>query len=115
MILGRGAIIFASHRRLFEADIPRYFVGQVLESNEAIIKVRGYSFVRDQGTGRLIRKNDLRTKIVSVLAGTHLLYELPDSVLVESLRLESEEGFLFLSDGHGFRMDLAELPRDGRI
>lgn len=115
MLLARGAIIFASHRRLFEGDVPRYFVGQVLESNDAVLKVRGYSFVRDQGTGRLLRKNDLRTKVISVIAGTHILYELPHTVLVESLRLDSQEGFLFLSDGRDFRMDLAELPRDGRI
>lgn len=107
--------LLACHRRLFEADEPRYFVGEVVAFNGAVVKLRGYSFVRDIGTGLLLRKEDVRTKIISVIAGTHLLYELPCELAVESLRFVSDEGVLALTDGERFRMDMTERPHDGRI
>lgn len=107
--------LLACHRRLFEADQPRYFVGEVIAFNGAAVKIRGYSFVRDLGTGKLLRKPDQRTKIISLIAGTHLLYELPATVSIADLRITSNEGFLVLTDDDEFQMDMTEQPHDGRI
>ncbi len=42
MIIPEGARILACHRRLFEKDEPRFFVGEVLASNDAVIKVQRF-------------------------------------------------------------------------
>lgn len=107
--------VLACHRRLFDADEPRFFAGEVTAFNGAVVKLRGYSFVRDLNTGSLLRKPDERIKLISVIAGTHLLYQLPAAVVIQSLHFKLDEGLLVLADGAGFEMDLTERPRAGRI
>jgi hypothetical protein len=114
MVLTEGSKVLACHRRLFDSDQPRYFVGEVVAATESVIKINGFSFVRDLGTGKYLRKEDLRTKIISLVAGSHILYELPGNVIVRSLKF-TYDGYLTLADDLGFQMDLAELPHEGHI
>jgi hypothetical protein len=108
LVIKAGDKLLACHRRLFDNDQPRFFIGEVLSSNDSVIKVRGYSLLRDLSTGHFKRKNEIRTKIVSVVAGTHIFYELPDDVAVDSVKVESIGGKVALHGDGGFRMDLTE-------
>lgn len=115
MIIAAGDRILACHRRLFEKDEPRFFVGEVLASNDAVIKVSGFSFSRDLNTGRIVVKKEQHTKIISVIAGTYLLYQLPEDISIEHLRFVQDKGQLVLADEAGFRMDLTEHGQSQRI
>lgn len=115
MIIEAGDRILACHRRLFEKDEPRFFAGEVLESNDSVIKARGFSFSRDLSTGHIVVKNEQHTKIISVISGTYLLYALPDDVAIEHLRFVQDKGKLVLADQAGFRMDLTEHGQSRRI
>ena len=115
MLLAPGNKILISHRRLFDKDEPRYFVGEVVAYDTHLVKVTGYSFVRDLGSGRVIRKEDRRTKLVSLTSGTFLVYQLPDEVRLENTTFESCEGDLTLTDGSELQMNMAELPHCGHI
>ena len=86
LVIKPGDKLLACHRRLFENDGPRYFVDEVLSSNDSVIKICGYSHFRDLNTGHFERKGEIRTKVISVTSGTHILYELPSETLVDSMK-----------------------------
>ena len=55
------------------------------------------------------RKEDRRTKIVSIASGTLMVYRLPLSLDIDSLHVETGVNReILLSNGHGFEMDLTD-------
>jgi hypothetical protein len=110
-----GTKLLISHRRLFEKDQPRCFVGEVSAYSAGIVKVTGYSFVRDPLRGDFIRKNDPRTKIISITSGAFLVYQLPDETDIECLTFEPHDADILLTDGKTLRMNMTEKPHGGQI
>lgn len=109
MILETGSRVLIVHRRLFDGDGPRYFVGVVDGYEPGLVRVTGYSWTRDPFGGTFVRKSDIRTKVVSLVSGTVLVYQLSTEATAEQLTLYFDaEGCPFLVDGHRLRMDLAE-------
>ena len=108
MILEPGSIVLLSHRRLFESDHSRYFLGTVDGYEDGVASVTGYTWIRDAYLGHYVRKDDVRTKIVSLSSGTVIVYRLPDSVRVPAARIESQDTSTVLTDYAGFTMDLTE-------
>ena len=108
-MLEQGEKVLIVHRRLFEKDTPRFFVGEVQAYEEGIIKVRGYTFVKDMFTGSMQKKSDLRTKVMSIVSGTLIVYLLPVTALLDSVIFNlDKDGGLVLMDGVGFSMDMSE-------
>ncbi len=108
MILVSGSKLLVCHRRLFADDQPRLFAGVVTACEGGLAKVTGFTWVRDAAHG-FQRKPDKRTKIISLAAGTCIVYELPNEVLIEDLRIVQSAGApVELTDGRKFRMDLGE-------
>ncbi len=103
-----GDRLLAVHRRLFEHDDNRLFVGEVESAEAGVIRVTGYSFVRDTLTGTVRRKSDARTKLLSLTSGTLIVYVLPPALQLDQVQIESEEAEMWLSDGNGFQMNLSE-------
>ena len=102
--------VLVVHRRLFEKDQSRYFVGRVEGYEYGVAKISGRTWSRDQ-YGRLMRKDDERTKIVSLSSGTLLVYQLPFDCDLEQITIEADAaGHIALSDGAKFAMDLTETP-----
>ena len=114
-MLAEGTKLFLSHRRIFDRDQSRYFVGTVLAYQDGLVKVSGYSFVRDMSTGAMLRKDDIRTRIVSLSSGFFIVYELPATTDVASATLETEGNEMLLVDGKDLRLNLAENARQGKI
>ena len=115
MILISGAKILVCHRRLFNEDHPRFFVGTVVACEEGLVKASGFSWTRDPGQG-FVRKSDERTKVISLTSGSLIVYELPSEILIEDLTIEQPSGHtVVLTDGAKFRMDLAERMAPGHL
>ena len=108
MILEPGFKVLIAHRRLFEGDQPRYFVGQVEGYGDGLARVIGYTWTRDPYQGLYVRKSDERTKIVPIASGTVIVYQLPATVRLEDFVLVAEGAILIAHDGAAFRMDLSE-------
>lgn len=108
-MLEQGDKLLAVHRRLFEKDTTRFFLGEVQAYEAGIVKVKGYTFVKDLFSGHLNKKPELRTKILSVTSGTFFVYQLPRTVRLDSatFRLDQEGGMALTDDG-GFSMDMSE-------
>jgi len=112
MILEKGDKIFAAHRRLFADDLPRFFTGEVDEMQGGIVVAVGYSWLRDVIEARMVRKNDVRTKILSLDSGTLIVYRLPREVELAALKLDVGIGSqVVLTDGGAFHMDISESVR----
>ena len=109
MILEAGSKVLVVHRRLFEQDDARYFVGVVDGYEEGIVKVTGYSWIKDLMADSLVEKNEPRTKIFSITSGTLIVYLLPATLAVEKIRFENRNGELWLmGSGSSFQMNLSE-------
>jgi hypothetical protein len=111
MILSSGSKVLIVHRRLFEDDHPRFFVGQIDAYENGIAKVTGFTFAFDIFDGHFDKKIDQRTKIFSITSGNVFFYELPRDVKIPNLKFEHERHFVHLIDGAGFKMDLSENYR----
>ncbi|MCA9464634.1 MAG: hypothetical protein KC643_04205, partial [Nitrospira sp.] len=95
--------------QLFEKDTPRFFVGEVEDYESGMVKVKGFTFVKDFFRKKIKKKIELRTKIFSMLSGTFLVYQLPSPLRLDSVTFHHDEtGGLMLTDDGGFSMDVSE-------
>lgn len=108
MILEPGSKVLVTHRRLFELDHGRFFLGTVDGYDGGIASITGYTWIRDGYQGHYTRKSDVRTKIVSLSSGTVIVYRLPDTVRVPDAELVCSNTSVVLKDPSGFSMDLTE-------
>jgi hypothetical protein len=104
-----------AHRRLFEKDVVRFFVGEVDAYDAGIIKARGHSYVRDMMGGQVVGKEEARTTILSLSSGTLIVYQLPDAVELDAMRFVATDLELRMTDGRGFTMNLTEVTHGGRL
>lgn len=115
MLLNAGEKIFVAHRRLFEKDAMRFFVGRVDTYEGGVVRTTGHSYVRDNVSGSMLEKAEERTKLFSVVSGTLLVYVLPEDVELKDLRFVDKDGRLSLHDGKSFGINLSDVPRGGMI
>jgi hypothetical protein len=114
-MLKQGDIILVAHRRLFETDHARFFVGHVDAYEGGVVKVTGRSFVRDVLNGQVLGKAERRTKILSLSSGTLIIYQLPQGTSLDALKFEDAGDGLSLTDGKTFTMNLSEHVHSGRL
>lgn len=109
MILESGNIILITHRRMFEGDLSRYFIGLVDGYEAGIVRATGYSWSVDCLRGEMCRKSDWRTKIFSISSGTLFVYQLPQNLDIDAVTIEHKKhGATELIGNDGFRMDLSD-------
>lgn len=112
MILDRGDKLLSIHRRLYDLDPPRYFLGTVLDYFDGIAKVDGNSWAMDPFSGRIIAREGSRIKLISIASGTMILYVLPaDSDLDKANFQTAPRGKIVLTDGKALHLDLTESAR----
>jgi hypothetical protein len=114
-MLKPGDIILVAHRRLFETDNARFFVGHVDEYEGGVVKVTGRSFVRDVLNGQVLEKAERRTKILSLSSGALITYQVPQDISLDALKFEDSGDGLSLTDGKTFTMNLSEHVHSGRL
>ena len=110
MLLEPGDKVLLVHRRLFDSDTGRHFVGLVEAYDAGVGKVSGWTFVR--GDSGFVRKLQKRMKIMSLASDGVLGYQLPADVNLESLHfVDRGGGVVVLTDGESFEFDMTERPR----
>lgn len=115
MILNANDNILISHRRMFQHDEARYFLGQVVICEGDLMKVAGFSFVRDQCTGLIVKKNEPRLKVLSIASLGYIIYQLPDDVMIEKVTFQSGNGDAVLMQGTREIMNLSEHTHSGQF
>jgi hypothetical protein len=107
-ILEPGDNLLVVHRRLYDGDQSRFFVGRVEAYEHGLAKVCGHSFARDSVDGNLCRKDEIQTKIFAIGSGTLITYFIPADVDVDQLQMETLDAGLTLTDGKRFAMNISE-------
>ena len=107
-MLETGTKVFIAHRRLYEGDHGRFFVGVVEEYEAGVARIEGHTWLRSGYDGTYYRKDDLRTKIVPILSGSFIVYQLHTSVHLKSFRIETVGTKTVARADGGFLMDLSE-------
>ena len=109
-MLAAGDKVLVVQRRLFEGDEPRFFVGEVESCADTVAAVVGRTWVRDPFSGQIVGKQDERTKLIPLAAGTFITYRLPAATDVAAVRIEQDgaTGRVVLTDDRTLLMDLSE-------
>ena len=109
-MLENGEKVFVITRRLYDGDRLRQFVGEVMESSDTVIKVRGYVFVHDDFTNEIVRREDVRTRIISLVDAVNIILVIPKEVNLENVQYEIDNmNQHVLTDKVSFSMNLNEF------
>jgi len=108
-LLKTGDKILIVHRKLFDRDSTRFFIGKIDACSDGLCQVTGHTWLKDPGTGMLLKKEDLRSKMIAVGSSTLLFYKLPEESNLDQIKFTHEkDGRVWLSDGGKLKMDLTE-------
>ena len=109
-MLSKGEKIFVITRRLFDGDRIRLFVGEVQASSDTVMKVRGYVFVNDDFTNEIVRREDIRTRIISLVDAINIIMVIPKEVILENVQYEiNNMNERVITDKDAFTMNLNEF------
>jgi len=108
MVLKPDDKVLIVHRRLFEKDSTRYFIGAVEEYDGGLARATEFTFSQDLSTGHVHKKADQTTKIVAISSGTVLVYLLAGDLQINSLQFAQADSKLSLVDDVAFKFDLTE-------
>lgn len=109
MILEPHDKVLVVHRRLFETDSPRFFVGEIEQFEQGLAKVKGHTWILDPLSGLVLEKEGVRTKLLPLLSGALIAYQLPYALNLSSVRFEaSDDGRLWILGEPGFKLDMSE-------
>jgi|SRR6185312_1165800 hypothetical protein len=109
MILRVGEKIHVIHRRYFEKEARRHFVGVVDACEGGVIRVTGHVYSVDRVKYLFVRRPEIRTRIISLVSGDVLINVLPDSVNLEKIVYKQEKKGVRVTDGSAWHLDLSEV------
>lgn len=107
-ILAAGEKVHIIHRRNFESEPHRHFVGVIEAYEQGVARVKGYVFTVDRVKAKFFRRPELRTRVVSVVSGELLVNVLPATVDVEKIQYQQEPKAVRVTDGSDWHMDISE-------
>jgi hypothetical protein len=109
-ILIPGEKIHVIHRRRFDKDVRRHFVGEVESYGQGIARASGYVFVIDDLNKHLfVKRPDRRIKLIAISSGDLIVNVIPPTVQVERVTYELKDRSLVVTDGSNWSMDVKEF------
>jgi hypothetical protein len=108
MILNKGEKIHVIHRRHFEKDLHRHFVGVVEEYDSGVARVNGYVYTVDMAKFVFVKRPDRRIRVISVISGDLLVNVLPAAVDIENIVYKQEKKAVRVTDGSEWHLDISE-------
>jgi hypothetical protein len=110
VLLMPGERIHVITRRLFEGDLRRHFVGEIVAANNRAVRVKGYAFIFYPARNEYVRRPELRERIIALADAGEIINVIPGNVSLEELTYRpSEENRLVVTDGKSFRLDINEF------
>ncbi len=109
MILKPGEKVHLIHRRYFEKETRRHFVGVVDACEGGVARVTGYVYAVDRVKYLFVRRPEKRTRVISLVSGDVLVNVLPDSVNLEKIVYKQEKKAVRVTDGSDWHLDLSEV------
>ena len=110
MIIDVGEKVHIVHRAAFAGDVRRHFVGTVERSENGLIRVRGYLFAIDSKKNQFVKREQLRTRVVSLGSDGVIANILPAHVEVERISYQYRiGGDVLVTDGSEWHLDITHL------
>jgi len=109
-ILKRGENVLVIHRRRFDKDIRRHFIGTVEAYEDGVVRASGYVFVNDDLNKHVfLKRPDRRIKLIPIASGDVIVNVIPPTVDIEQVQYQVADRTLWVSDGDGWKMDVKEF------
>ena len=109
-LLSPGEKIHVIHRRQFEKDIRRHFVGEILRYEGGIARASGYVFVVDDLNKHMfVKRPDRRIKLIPILSGEVIVNIIPGAVDLDRVSYELKNRTLLVTDGGVWSMDVKDF------
>lgn len=109
MILQKGEKVHMIHRRHYEKDHHRHFVGVVEAYEGGVARVTGNVYTVDPVKFTFVRRPEKRTRLVSVISGDLLINILPPTVNLDKITYKQERKAVRVTDGSDWHLDLSEF------
>jgi hypothetical protein len=109
MIINIGEYVHIIHRQFFQNDAQRHFVGTVEAYEGALVRVKGYLFAMDSTQSQFVRREELRTRIIS-LNESVIVNILPSHVKIDEITYTHRPtGDIFVTDGTEWHLNITHL------
>lgn len=108
MILSQGEKVHIIHRRIYDKDHHRHFIGVVDSYEAGVARVTGNVYTVDPVKFTFMRRPETRTRLVAVGSGDVLVNILPSSVNLEKVQYKQERKAVRVTDGSDWYLDLSE-------
>jgi hypothetical protein len=109
MVLNDGEYVHIIHRQLFPDDGQRHFVGTVETHEGNLARVRGYLFAMDRQRNAFVRREQLRTRVIS-LNDAVIVNVLPSHVKIDQITYATRpNGDVHVTDGTDWHLDITHL------
>lgn len=109
MILNPGEKVHVIHRRRFENESRRHFVGVVDSYESGVARVTGYVFSVDRSKYAFVRRPEKRTRIISLVSGDLLVNIIPPEVDLEKVHYKVENKVTRVTDDANWHLDISEV------
>ena len=109
MILQKGEKIHVIHRRHFEKDPHRHFLGMVDDYENGLARVTGHIYTVDLVKFNFFRRPELRTRIISLHSGDVLINIVPPAVDLEKVIYKQERKSVRVTDGGDWVMEISDF------
>ena len=109
-LLNPGEKIHVIHRRHFEKDPRRHFVGQVESYENGIARASGCVFVVDDLNKHMfVKRPDRRIKLLPIVSGDVIVNILPQHLDLDQVHYQLKDRALLVTDGDSWSMDVKEF------
>jgi hypothetical protein len=108
MILKPGEKVHIIHRRNYEKDRHRHFIGTVEFYDLGVARVTGHVYTVDPVKFSFMKRPEPRTRLVSIVSGDVLVNILPAKVKLDNIIYKQERKAVRVTDGSDWYLDLSE-------
>ena len=110
MVLEPGEKIHVIHRQFYGDDARRHFVGEVVAFDGVLARVDGYLFAMDRPTNQFMKRDNPRTRIISMDSDSILVNVLPREAKIEAITYNYRgPGDIVVTDGSDWHLDITHL------
>jgi hypothetical protein len=108
MLLKPTEKVHIIERRLFNEDVRRHFIGEVIECSEFAVRIKGHTWVYDNSRGFYQMRPEPRERVF-FLGDRLTLNVLPLDADLSSVVYDSESEALRVTDGKTFSLEITEF------
>ena len=110
MLIEIGEKIHLVTRRLFDENIRRHFVGEVVAVEGVVARTEGYTFIYDAKANQYHKAPEKQTTIFDLAESGYIVNIIPKNVDIDKLSYKTvDRSHLVITDGESFSLGVHEF------